>query len=71
MSEVKGEKLVEITQGLLKDEISEHIVERLIDVLSEDSRTMCRNRERHLSKVFETAHRRPGWRFVCCTVLER
>ena len=33
VSDVKGERLMEMTQRLLEDEISEHIVERLIDVL--------------------------------------
>ena len=41
LSEVKGERLAEMTQCLLEDEICEHLIERLIDVLVPQIREQC------------------------------
>ena len=47
--EIEQEKLVEVTQRILQDCISERIVERPLDVLVP---TLCRNREGHPLKAF-------------------
>ena len=41
VSEVKGERLAEMNQRLLEDEISEHLIKRLIHVLVPQIREKC------------------------------